>query len=362
MDFLSRTFYGNTFETWGIVLVASLAGFIVLRVVKGLVLRRLRKLARRTSTPLDDMLVVLLAGLKPLFLLVLALYVGSHFLSLPGRTEAIVARVMILALLWQGAVWAGRLFDFWRRRSEDKAGAEDSGRRTSLAALSILFRIALWSVVLLLSLENLGVNVTALVASLGIGGVAVALALQNVLGDLFAHVAILLDKPFVPGDFIIVGEELGTVEHIGLKTTRVRSLGGEQISFSNSDLVKSRIRNYKRMAERRIVFSVGVTYGTPAATLARIPELIRGAVEAQKPVRFDRSNFKEFGDSSLNFETVYYVLDPDYNVYMNVQEAINLEVFRRFEKEGIEFAFPTRTVYLEGGGEAAEPKAEPRQP
>jgi len=190
------------------------------------------------------------------------------------------------------------------------------------------------------------VDVTALVAGLGVGGIAVALAVQNILGDLFASFSIVLDRPFVMGDFIIVGDYMGTVEHVGLKTTRIRSLSGEQLVFSNTDLLGSRIRNYKRMAERRVVFSLGVLYQTSPEQLEKIPQMIREIVEAQTPVRFDRAHFKEYGASSLNFEVVYYILDPDYNRYMDIQQAVNLEIYRRFDEEGIEFAYPTQTLYL----------------
>jgi len=204
----------------------------------------------------------------------------------------------------------------------------------------------------------MGVDITALIAGLGIGGIAVALALQNVLGDLFASLSIVLDKPFVIGDFIIVDDLLGTVEHIGLKTTRVRSLFGEQLVFSNSDLLNSRIRNYKRMHERRIVFSLGVTYQTPYEKLAAIPDIIREIIELQEQVRFDRAHFKEYGDFALEFEIVYYMLVPDYNAYMDTQQAINLALYERFEKEGISFAYPTQTLYVSAEQRAALTESE----
>jgi small-conductance mechanosensitive channel len=209
-------------------------------------------------------------------------------------------------------------------------------------------RLAVWSLVLLLALDNLGFNITALLAGMGIGGIAVALAAQNILGDLFASLSIVLDKPFVVGDFIVVGEQLGTVEYIGLKTTRIRSLGGEQIVFSNTDLLGSRIRNYKRMQERRVVFGFGVVYQTPHEKLQTIPGMVREIIGKLDRARFDRAHFKEYGDSSLNFEVVYYVLSADYNVYMDIQQAINLELFRRFQEDGIDFAYPTRTLYVVG--------------
>jgi small-conductance mechanosensitive channel len=206
--------------------------------------------------------------------------------------------------------------------------------------------VALWAVLLLMILDNLGFNITTLVASLGIGGIAVALAVQNILGDIFASLSIAMDKPFVIGDFIIVGEQLGTVEYIGLKTTRIRSLSGEQIVFSNNDLLNSRIRNFKRMYERRVLFGFGVVYQTSHEQLKKIPVMVREIIEGLENTRFDRAHFKEYGDSSLNFEVVYYVRSPDYNVYMDIQQDINLALFEQFTKAGIDFAYPTRTLYI----------------
>jgi len=201
-------------------------------------------------------------------------------------------------------------------------------------------------VISLTVLDNLGVNITTLIASLGIGGIAVALALQNILGDIFSSLSIVLDKPFVIGDFIVVDEAVGTVEYVGLKTTRLRSLGGEQIIFSNSDLLKSRIRNYQHMQTRRIAFTIGVAYETTAEQLAAIPSMIRGIDGRQANTSFDRAHFKEFTASALNFEVVYNVASADYNVYMDIQQAINLALFQRFAVESIKFATPTHTAHL----------------
>ena len=202
-------------------------------------------------------------------------------------------------------------------------------------------------VVLLLALDNLGVDITALVAGLGVGGIAVALAVQNILGDLFASLSIVLDKPFEVGDFIVVGEFLGTVENVGLKTTRVRSLGGEQLVFANSDLLGARVRNYKRMQERRILFRFGVLYQTPPDQLEQIPVMVREIIEALPEVRFDRAHFFTFGDSSYDFEVVYWMQTPEYNRYMDTQQAINLALVRRFAEADIDFAYPTRTLFVE---------------
>jgi len=224
---------------------------------------------------------------------------------------------------------------------------QDTSSATTITFLGFIARLILWVIVLLLILDNLGVNITGLVAGLGIGGIAVALAVQNILGDLLASLSIVLDKPFVIGDFVVVDSLSGTIEHIGLKTTRIRSLSGEQLIFSNNDLLKSRIRNYKRMEERRIVFGFGVVYQTPMEKLTFIKTIVGDIIKKQENARLDRVHFKEYGDSSLNFEVVYFVAKPDFNLYMDVQEAINLEIFRRFQEEGIEFAYPTRTLYLQ---------------
>jgi small-conductance mechanosensitive channel len=288
-------------------------------------------------------------GTQVWFLLVLALYGGSLVLDVPERMRQVLDAAMIVALLVQAAIWGNALLTFViagyiKRREADAATA------TTISAFGFLARLALWTTVALLVLDNLGVNVTALIAGLGIGSIAVALATQNILGDLFASLIIVLDKPFVLGDFVVVGEHRGTIEQIGLKTTRVRSLTGEQLVFPNSDLLQSRIRNFKRMQERRVEFVIGVTYDTPRAKLVEIPGMLRAAVEAQELTRFDRAHFKEFGNWSLNFEVVYFVLSPDYVPHMDVLQAINLRIVEQFEAADIEFAFPTQTVHLSGPG------------
>jgi small-conductance mechanosensitive channel len=279
-------------------------------------------------------------------LLPAVVYAAALPLELPHRLDRISAIGAVLALLVQGGVWASSALAAWLELRFRDARARDPDGATTLKLIGFAAQGVLWLLVALLALDQLGFDVTALIAGLGIGGVALALAVQNILGDLFACAAIALDKPFVVGDFIVVDGLRGTVETVGLKTTRVRSLDGELLVFSNADLLKSRVRNFKRMRERRIQFGVGVTYGTPADKVRRIPGWLRRAVEAQPKTRFDRAHFKGYGDSSLEFEVVYYVLEPDYNVYMDVQQSLNLAIYERFAAEGVEFAFPTRTLFL----------------
>ncbi|MCM2297207.1 mechanosensitive ion channel family protein [Rhodoferax sp.] len=337
----------NALQDWSYALLAAAAFMLLLFMLRKLVLRHLQRVARNTDTVIDDFLIEVLSATRVLLASAMGLYLGSHFLTLPAAMETLVNRAFGAAILIQAGFWATRGLIFWLRHHFSQGEQDDAGARAmTLSLLSFLGRVVIWVLVLLMIMDNLGINVTALVASLGIGGIAIALAVQNILGDLFASLSIAIDKPFVIGDFIILGEEMGTVEHVGLKTTRIRSLGGEQIILSNNDLLKSRIRNYKRMQERRIVFAVGVTYGTPADKLEMIPKLIEQAVRTQTHTRFDRSHFKSLGAFSLDFETVFYVLLPDYGVYMNVQQAINLQLVRSFAAHGIEFAFPTQTLHL----------------
>ena len=265
---------------------------------------------------------------------------------MPTTSRKIINSFVIVTLIIQGGLWASIALQVMIEQYRQKQLDKDPASVTTLNVLNFVGKIILWSIVLLLVLDNLGVNITALVAGLGVGGIAIALAVQTILGDLFASLSIVLDKPFVVGDFLIVGDFLGSVEYVGLKTTRLRSLSGEQLVFSNSDLLNSRIRNYGRMYERRVSFDLGVTYQTARDKLVKIPEIIREAVVTQDNTRFDRSHFKEYGDFALIFESVYYVHGPDYNVYMDIQQAINLHIHERFEQEGIEFAYPTQTVFM----------------
>ncbi|MDH3527109.1 MAG: mechanosensitive ion channel family protein [Gammaproteobacteria bacterium] len=346
MELLNTSFYDNILSTWLIALLVAIVTVVVLRILKALGVRHIARLAARTETTWDDALVEMLRHTKWLFLLIVALFAGSLLLALPVRMRGIANAVAAVALIVQAGIWLNAVILFWLEGYRQLKLKEDPASVTTMSAVSFVGRLVLWLVILLLVLDNLGVNVTALVAGLGVGGIAVALAVQNILGDLFASLSIILDKPFTVGDFLIIDDCMGSVEHIGLKTTRIRSLSGEQLVFSNADLLGSRIRNYGRMFERRVVFNLGVTYQTPREKLIKIPTIIRETVEAQASTRFDRSHFKAYGDFSLNFETVYYVLVPDYNTYMDIQQAINLRTHERFEEEAIEFAYPTQTLHL----------------
>lgn len=342
---LSRALYGNEIGTWLIALGIAIGTLIVLRVVEQVLIVRIERLAAKTRTSLDDIVTGALRKTKLAYLLVVSIFAGSLSVVLQPDVRAIIWKVTIVSTLIQGGIWLGTALKIWLRnyRKDETDGAQ----LMTMNALSFLGRIALWGIILLLILGNLGIDVTALVAGLGIGGVAVALAAQSILGDLFASLSIVLDQPFVLGDFVVVGDLMGSVERIGVKTTRIRSISGEQLVFSNADLLGSRIRNFGRMEQRRVVFKLGVTYQTPAERLENIPKVIREAVESQQRARFDRSHFASYGDFSLDFETVYFVESADYGLYMDIQQAINLTVYRKFAEEGIEFAHPKQTLLIE---------------
>lgn len=353
MEVLSREYLGNPLGVWLSALGVAVLVYAGLRIMAGFVVGRLVRLARGTTTHWDDVITHALKRTKAFVLLAVAAFSGTMMVTLPARLDSLIEHLAIIAVLVQMGIWVSAGIKQWIAVTREARAAEDAAAVMTMNVIGIAARIVLWSMVLLLALDNLGVDVTALVAGLGVGGIAVALAAQNILGDLFASISIVLDRPFVLGDFLIVDDMLGNVEDIGLKTTRIRSLSGEQLVFSNTDLLGSRIRNYGRMFERRVAFDLGVTYQTPREQLKAIPGMIRGAVEEHgDAVRFDRAHFKKYGDFALVFETVYYVMGPDYNKYMDIQQAINLRIHELFEAGGIEFAYPTQTLFVRSSAEA----------
>ncbi len=349
MDVLNQSFLGNLLFQWGIALGIVLVWLVIFLLVRAIAVHRLAKIAARTNTIIDDIALLILQHTKAWLVVLVASYFGSLALTLPASITLWIQTIAVIAFITQGAFWIDAVLMFWMQCYQTKTMETNASQATTVRTLGYVFRVALLSLLFLMALDNIpGVEVTALVASLGVAGIAVALALQSVLSDLFASLSIALDKPFVINDFIIVGDFMGTVENIGIKTTRLRSLSGELLVFANADLVSSRIRNYKQMRERRILFSLGVVYATPYEKLSMIPTLIREIIEAQEHVRFDRAHFASYGDFALNFEIVYYVLSADYNQYMDLQQTINLAIFKAFDEAGIEFAFPTQTLHLLG--------------
>jgi small-conductance mechanosensitive channel len=347
---LDQVYLGNSLLQWGIALALAVAIYVVLSVLLRTAGIRLKKMADRTTTDLDDFIAdIVQVRTKKILFFAFAVYGASLFLELPADVQRVIVGAVFVFLFFQVGLWGNGIINFFVTRRAAKDG-EEGLNLEAYSVITWIAKAALWVIVVLLALNNLGIEITALIAGLGISGIAVALAVQNILGDLFASLSIVMDRPFVIGDFIIVGDQMGTVEHVGLKTTRVRSLSGEQIVFSNTDLLGSRIRNFRRMNERRVLFTLGVTYQTKADKLERIPGMIQEIIESQEQIKFDRAHFSSYGDFSLNFEIVYWVLDRDYALFMGIQQEINLALFRKFEEEGIEFAYPTQTLFMEKEG------------
>ena len=357
MGYLKAIFENNNSWQRAGAIVAFVVVYIMICYVRLHLSSHLKNLAERRQSTLMGLMGRLVEKTHLLFIGLVSVWAASFVLALPVRPIGLdlFDKLLLVTLAVQITIWVHQAINFYIADFRVRNLDTDASAVTTMSALGFLGKLVLYVVAILFVLANLDVEIGPLLAGFGIAGIAVGLALQNILGDLFASLTIILDKPFVIGDFIIVDDKMGTVEHIGLKTTRVKSLSGEQLVFGNSDLLGSRIRNFKRMAERRIVFGFGVVYQTPHEKLATIGDTVREIVQSFPDTRFDRAHFKSFGDSSLDFEAVFYMLKPDYNLFMDTQQAINLALMRRFEEAGIEFAYPTQTLYIQpAGGDAKE--------
>lgn len=329
-----------------IILSILLVGIMGVLIVKRVILQTLKRLTQKTTTSFDDFLVHTLEKTFDPIAYYAVFYFASRWVTLDpvvckliNSGWLIIITVTIIRFIV--AIINYLLEELWLKGEENK-----EAKKKSLGGILMMTKCLLWSLGLIFLMDNLGFKVSSVLAGLGVGGVAVALAAQAILGDLFSYLSIFFDKPFEIGDFIINGDYMGTVEHVGVKTTRLRSLGGEQLVFANSDLTNSRVRNYKRMTERRVVFKLGLTYATPVAKLRTIPQTIKSIIESVEKTRFDRAHFSSYGDFNLVIEVVYYVLSNDYNIYMDLQQEINLAIKEAFEKQEIEFAYPTQTIYV----------------
>ncbi|MEN8262195.1 MAG: mechanosensitive ion channel domain-containing protein [Nitrospirota bacterium] len=347
MDNLFQTsFLGNSIQDYLIFIAIFASGILTVRILKGISLHRLKTWSDKTATTIDDFLLMILEKkLIPLFYFGV-FYLSFNSLTLTASARKIVDVAGIIILTYFGLRLILELINYSLQRYWVKKDV-DKSRQGSLKGIITIVKVAVWGIGITFLLDNLGFKISTVVAGLGIGGIAVALAAQTILGDLFSYFVIFFDRPFETGDFIILDNYLGTIEHIGIKTTRVRSLGGEQLVFSNTDLTNSRIRNYKRMEKRRVVFKLGFIYQTTSEQLKEIPPIIRKTIEDINDTVFDRAHFYSYGDFSLNFEIVYYVLSGDYNKYMDIQQEINFTLKEQLEKRGIEFAYPTQTLFME---------------
>ena len=336
-------FQGNTLLAWTVALAIALGVAFALRLVQGFLVARVLRSASTTRTRLDDVFLDVVRATSPWFHLTAGMLVGRGAVELEPGAHSVLRALAAVVIGYQFGRWAQTAVvqgvSIW-------ASTREGGQSATLAAgLRFLGRLVIWSVVVLAILSNLGIELSAIIAGLGVGGVAAALAVQSTLGDLIAGVSMYFDRPFDIGDFIIVDDFMGTVQKIGARTTRVSSLGGEEIVFPNGDLAKARIRNYARMKERRVVFGFGIEYNLPAEKIRRARDIAAEVIQARDGVRFDRAHFKAYGAYSLDYEVVYYVLSPDYNTYMDHQHAINSALYTKFEEAGVPFAFPTRTIF-----------------
>lgn len=346
LNFLDRSYLGNTVWQWAVAACVALAVLFATLIVRRIVRSRYARLAATPNVEFMELPLRVASRTTSLFLLINAGFFGVQMLDLPRNADRVLLTVVTIAAFWQIGLWATAGVEGWLEHRQQKSLATDRAAAGTISIISFIARALIWALVLLLTLDNLGVNITTLVAGLGIGGIAVALAVQNVLGDLLASLSITLDRPFVVGDAISVDDFNGTVEQIGVKSVRLRSITGEQIIMPNSNLLASRVRNWGRLRERRIVFTLGLSTDTPRDKLQRLPQTLRHIVEEERDVRFDRSHFTKIG-AALEFETVYFVTTSDYARYMDIQQNINLKIIDTLAQEQIEFAMPAQRLWLE---------------
>lgn len=344
-SFLNQAYLGNTVQEYLFVLGGILLGMFIVQIFKRIVLRRIEKLTSSTETDIDDYIFESFDRFVIPIIYFSIIYMAVQTLNLSGYVEnAIEVAFIVFITYFSIRLISSIVLLFLRKYVKRQENGEEKIKQ--LGGVMLIINIVIWAIGFIFLFDNLGYDVTAIITGLGIGGIAIALAAQNILGDLFNYFVIFFDRPFEIGDFLVIGDKNGVVEKIGIKTTRIRTLSGEELVFSNADLTNSRIHNYKKMQRRRILFSIGVTYETPAEKLRQIPGVLKEIVETQELVDFDRAHFKEFGDSSLNFEIVYYVNSADYATYMDIQQDYNFQIYERFEEMGVDLAFPTRTLYI----------------
>jgi small-conductance mechanosensitive channel len=344
-EILAMEYYGNTVEHYAVALSIILGGILIVRIFRKKMLNQLKKWTEKTETKLDDYIIGGIEKFGLPILIFVAIYSGLSYLTFSEKADKYIDNAMVVVV----TIYVIRLLStFIRLTLESFIGKQEGGQEKlkQLNGIMLIINAIIWMIGFLFLFDNLGYDVTTIVAGLGIGGIAIALAAQNILGDLFNYFVIFFDKPFEVGDFITVDDKKGTVDHIGIKTTRLISISGEQLAFSNSDLTKSRIHNFKRMDRRRVVFTIGVVYSTTHEKLKKIPTVIKDIISSQELTTFDRAHLAKFGSYSLDFEIVYFIESPDYVPYMDTQESINLKIIKAFEEEKIEFAYPTQTVVL----------------
>ncbi|SEQ00290.1 Small-conductance mechanosensitive channel [Pseudomonas sp. NFACC02] len=346
--------FGISPASWILAVCASALSYLLARTAIRFVFKRIQARAAQGNGHFSHIASEVLSATSNTLLLLASILVGLGVLDLPERWLNRVSSLWFVVAALQVGLWAHRALALALHRYFSRHGTTETFQASALATLSLWgARVLLWAVILLAMLSNVGVNITAFVASLGVAGIAVALAVQNILGDVFASLSIAVDKPFEVGDFIVVGSLAGTVEHVGLKTTRIRSLGGEQIVMANADMIGSTIQNYKRLQQRRIVFEFRLTYDCSTEQIRQVTRQVEAIIQREEKARFDRCHFRSFGESALEFETVYIVQDASYNVYMDVQQRINLAIMDAVAELEANFAFPSRTIHVASVPESA---------
>ena len=342
---LQVSFYSNTIQEWLLFAAILLSAILILRTFKSTVLRRLKTLADKTETEIDDFLLEVFENKVYLYFYFLAFYFSCKYLHLSpaaaknlGIAGKVAFSLLLISILSDCASYFFREYIFKERAS--------GSQKKQFTGVITIANVIIWSFGLILVLDNLGVKIGALMTGMGIGGVAVALAAQAVLKDLFSYFAILFDRPFDVGDYIATGQYSGTIEYIGIKTTRIRSIDGEEIICSNSDLVEDRLRNYKRMQQRRVVFKVGLTMDTSTEKMRQMPAALERVIKSVSGITFGRAHFAAYGDYSFVYEAVYTVESPDYNVYMDKQQELNFKLKDELDKLGVRLSYPTQTVLV----------------
>ncbi|MFA7577449.1 MAG: mechanosensitive ion channel family protein [Candidatus Muiribacteriota bacterium] len=345
-EILKTELFSNTISQYLTALIIFVAGLFFVKIFNIVLFKNIKKLIQKTPMKIDNLIIELTENLILPILYIIPLYVSVIQLNIAEKILNVFNSILIVYIAIQFARVLYAIFEFiitekWFNREGTQV------TKTTFFGIMLFVKFLIGLLCLIFILDNLGFNISTIVAGLGVGGIALALASQNILNDLFNYFVIFFDRPFEVGDFIIVGEFMGVVKYIGVKTTRLTSISGEEIVFSNSDLTGSRVRNYKKMEKRRAAFKLGVIYGTTAEQLRKIPPMIKEIIESMPKTEFNRCHFKEYGDFNLVIEAIFYVDGNDMNEYLNIQQEINLKIKEEFEKEGIEFALPTQSIVFE---------------
>lgn len=354
-DYLHQVWMGNTVQLYAIVLGQIIVVWILFRLLRRFIIAALKKFAARTQSQVDDAVVEAAEKFIIPFIFLVINYGIVQQLKLSVRVD----HVLKVAVAVITAYYFVRFINHAMQLSVNlymHSKNEPPERIKQVTGILSIFKAVVWLAGIVMLIDNLGYNITTLITGLGIGGIAIALAAQNILTDLFSYFVIFFDKPFNIGDAISVNNAAGTVERIGIKTSHVRSLTGEQLVIPNADLVKSTIKNFKRQQRRGIIFKMNVRYDTPAEKLDAIPQLVEQIIKAQPDITFDRCHLVAFVDYSLTFETLYFVESADYRLYLDRQQQIFREILKAFSDKGIEFAFPGQTFILQQPLAVAEKK------